>query len=238
MGSSWSVFAVKASEVSKLPSAVTGLDLKQAKLIVGRAIPAVGSGECWVAFGIEHQGWRFLEPVSDDDLPAAFFGAFEALVSMHGNSNSDYVTATLYASGTPRIRENTTFGVADLLPLLPRMGFNLMALCQWANFGISGAELSGVSYPLQAPIPPIDGASFSAEPVSIKPSFVVSGSFDALWDAHEQGTPHATGELALWMYQTGDDIGEGIYMMEDVLNKLEEGPLKAEIRAVLALVGR
>ena len=236
MGSVWSVFAVPASEIGKLPSAAAELELDEATLIVGPVLPAVGQGEAWVGFGFEHKGWRYIETATDDDLPPAFFGAFTRLVSLYGAGNSDSVVLSQYLKGGLRMQEETSYGT-PLLEWMPALGLHLIGLSNWARFGVNPAELSGDTYPIDA-VPPLDPAKYTAEPVSVLDKIIIDESMDALFAGFETGEPEAVVRYALACIQTREDLSEGMYMLEGVLHELPDGELKEAAQAWYQIVGR
>lgn len=233
MGSSWSVFAVPASEVAKIPEAVKGLGLQDGKLFIGRSLAPVESGEPWVAFGIEHQGWRYIEPVSDEDLPQSFFAHFEQLVSLYGSSNTDSVFVTRYVRGSARLRQDTCYGIS-LLPLIDTLGFDVVRLGHYGGFGISPPELSGTEYPLSEPVPSLEAQStFLPLPARLQ----IPESNEELSAAASEG-PIQSARWGLAMVYRNIDSYEGIDLLDSVYPDLpKDTPEGKAVQALLGLVG-
>ncbi|MCB9669822.1 MAG: hypothetical protein H6734_10160 [Alphaproteobacteria bacterium] len=233
MSSAWSVFAVPASELANMGRALAGLELQDGKLFVGWTLAPVRGGEPWVAFGIEHQGWRYVEPVSDDDLPPSFFGAFTRLVSVYGASNTDSVLVTQYVRGTPRIQRDTCYG-ASLLPLVNVLGFDVVSLGSWGGFGINPPELSGDCHPLDA-VPPLDGSARTCAP--LPDPLAITESLEEL-EAAAGGSPEARARWALALVYREVDVYEGMDVLTSLRRELSpDSPVGRAVHALLDQVG-
>ena len=233
MGSAWSVFAIPAAEVRTLAKAFKRHGLKEATLVVGRALEPVAGSDPWVAFGIEHKTSGYFGPANQDDLKSSFFSAFERMVSLTGDGNSDWVVLRPYVQGQLRVRKHTTFGFA-LYPWCKTLGFNLMGLARFGNFGINGAGFRGDSYPLKGALPTLDPAAFKAP--SIPAELKITESTDVLYEASREGGTLAEARFALALIYRMEDPGEGIWMLGELVDELpEDDPITPAAKGLLAL---
>lgn len=234
MSSAWSVFAVPASELKHIGRALAGVELQDGKLFIGGPLAPTGEGEPWVAFGIEHQGWRYVEPVSDDDLPPSFFAAFTRLVSVYGASNTDSVFVTQYVRGQPRLQRDTCYGVS-LLPLVRSLGFDVVGLGSWGGFGINPPELSGECFPLSQPLPDFLPSAYACAP--LEEPLAIPEPLDALEAASGEG-PTAKARWALALVYRGIDPYTGLDVLTSLRRELPaDTPEGRAVSALLAQVG-
>lgn len=191
--------------------------------------------EPWVAFGIEYQGHRFIETVTDEYLPESFLRAFSKVVSLHGDGGSDYVTWSVYVKGEVSYRSHCTFALGDLLIPTKLFGVHLVALSNWAGFGRSPVDLSGDQYALDE-VPPLQPSAFAVEPVSFEPKMEIAGTSDALYEAQRSGDLEARIRYGIAMIQRFERPDEGLAVIEgwNVIEfrsgkgylDLPDGPLK------------